>query len=577
MHTFAVWRIMALAPIPSAEKIVRLYAAGELAAELACYHEGPETAEEAFLQHCVELHNARKIDLVAVPSQPAFANVTGHDFFIAQHFYCEAIPKLRADVTALMECCRTLIERAGTDLAAGQPNDAFRLWCQNNPEQGASVIDSARTGDALANRFVTFALQARGDVTTAIDFIQSYDDERRLYGTAALGRMAIEDSSKAQEATAAFGPFLSVNNEDNLRANVLFAAFDILKKHNDAAKASAYVELAAQNAGPGTLHSLAHVVWLHHGLLTAQALGTALRALEAVQPEHQATLRTIDIGLHNLLGTDRAPEALDFLTATLQDGKIEIGVYSTTVSELKRNNRQRRYELIIRWLVSGSMALCASVHNLVDFQDKEPFYASVEPICLTPQQQLFVCRKVIGFLFMRPVACCSIIVSILRAGHLEVIEPATNLLFDPFLLNYGGSARDYLRTIASPDAAYGSVQTALVEYDAYFAGLEATGEIKELHPSDYQRDVLRQRTHDEMREVQKNAQQQSVFFNLVRRSTLLYGKRSLTYVLDHDGSSRAIPMELKSMGVSFEWPRRDILDPVGLDYMLRVYRLEKPE
>ena len=167
------------------------------------------------------------------------------------------------------------------------------------------------------------------------------------------------------------------------------------------------------------------------------------------------------------------------------------------------------------------------------------------------------------------------IVSVLRAGDAEAVGPASDLLFDPFLLSYGGSARDYLKNIPSTDAAYNSIQKALVNDGTYYAGLESTGEIKELHPSDYQRDVLRRRAHDEMRDAQKGAEKQSVLFNMVRRSTLLYGRRSLTYVLDDDGSSRAIALDLQSVGMSFEWPRREIIDPVGLDYMLRVYRGEK--
>jgi hypothetical protein len=575
MHTSAIRKIMARAPIPSAEEIVRLYETGELAAELARYHEGPEETEETFLQRCIELHNDQKIDLIIVPSQPGFTNVAGHEFFTAQHFYCEAIPKLNANVTALMECCRTLIERAGADGAAGQPNEAFRQWCVNNPAERAFVISGARSGEDLAKRFVTFALQAAGDVATAIDFVKSYDDERRLFAMAALGRMTISDASKAQEAIGVLEPFLSIVDDDNLRANSLFAAFDVLKKHNDAEKASAFVELAAKQPGPATLHSLAHVLWLHHKLLTSHAIQTALHALEAVQTDHQGTLRILDIGLHHLLSTNSAASAIDFLTATLRDGKITIESYSTTVSELKRNNRHRLYEIVVRWFLSGSMALCDSVRGLVDFEDKKPFDTSVGPLGLTPLQQIFICRKAIGFLFMRPVACCSIIASVLRAGDAEVVGPATDLLFDPFLLNYGGSARDYLKNIPSTDAAYNSIQKALANDSAYYAGLESVGEIKELHPSDYQRDVLRQRTHDDMRDARKSAENQSVLFNMVHRSTLLYGKRSLTYVLDDDGSSRAIALDLQSIGMSFEWPRREILDPVGLDHMLRVYRVEK--
>jgi hypothetical protein len=107
------------------------------------------------------------------------------------------------------------------------------------------------------------------------------------------------------------------------------------------------------------------------------------------------------------------------------------------------------------------------------------------------------------------------------------------------------------------------------------AGLERTGIIKELHPSDYKREINGRRTEDMMRDAQKAGMQQSVLFNLVHRSTLLYGKRSLTFFAGEDGNSKAVAMDLHSVGMSIEWPRRDILDPVGLDYMIRVYRVEK--
>ena len=566
---------MARVPIPSAEEIVRLYDAGELAAELARYHEGPEGAEETFLQRCIELHNDKKIDLVVVPCQPSFRNITGHDFFTAQHFYCEAIPKLDADVTTLMECCRALIEQAGADGAAGQPNDAFRLWCQNNPAEGALVIGKARSGDDLAKRFVTFALQAAGNVELAIDFVQSYDDERRLFGMAALGRMAIDDSSNAQAATQVLEPYLSRGDDDNLRANALFAAFDVLKKHNDVEKASSFVGAAAKQPGPATLHSLAHVIWLHHKLLTPQAIETALDALQAVQSDHQGTLRLLDIGLHHLLGTDNGPLAVNFLTAKLRDDQITLDSFPTTANELKRDDRQRLYEIIVRWFLSGSIALCDNVTHLVPFDEKRPFDANINSFGLTPAHQVFLSRKAIGFLFTRPVICCSILVSVLRGGDKNVEDAVADLLFEPLLVNYSGSAVEYLKKIAADDPAYAAVHKALERHRAYFAGLEATGLIKELHPSDYERDVVRQRTHDEMRAARKAAERGSVLLSVVHRSTLLYGKRALTYVLDNDGSRRAVALDLHSVGVSFEMPRHNVLDPVGLDFMLRVYRVEE--
>jgi hypothetical protein len=275
------------------------------------------------------------------------------------------------------------------------------------------------------------------------------------------------------------------------------------------------------------------------------------------------------------LDTKSEALALDFLTVKLRDGKLTVENFETTTHELTRGNPQRLYHLIVRWFLSGSIELCSSVSKLVGIDKERAFDTTVQPLGLTVAQQIFLCRKAIGFLFLKPVVCCSIIVSVLRAGDPDVEGPVIDLLFDPILLSYGGDAKEYLKRIFAPDSAYGPIQNALAKDKDYYAGLDATGTIKALHPSDYQRDVERQRTHDMMRSAQKLAESKSVLMSLMHRSTILYGKRSLTYVTDHDGSRRAVAMDLKSFDTSFELPRREILDPVGLDYMIRVYRVEK--
>ena len=267
--------------------------------------------------------------------------------------------------------------------------------------------------------------------------------------------------------------------------------------------------------------------------------------------------------------------ALNFLTTILRDEKITLDSFRTTASELKRNNQQRLYEIIVSWFLSGSTALCDNVTHLIPFDEERPFDANIASFELTPAQQVFLCRKAIGFLFTRPVICCSILVSVLRGGDKDAADEVTDLLFEPMLVNYSGKTIDYLKEIATGDPAYAAVNKALERHQAYFSGLESTGSIKELHPSDYERDVVRQRTYDEMRAAQKAAEHQSVLLSVVHRSTLLYGKRSLTYVLDSDGSRRAVAMDLQSVGVSFEMPRHDVLDPAGLDFLLRVFRVEK--
>ncbi len=566
---------MTLAPVPPTDEIVRLYKAGELSAVLSRHHGVSDGEDDTFIQRCIALHNSRDIDLISVPSQPAFARVTGHAFFTAQHFYCEAIPKLKTSVMALMECCRILIDQAGVDLAAAQPNGAFRAWCRNNPDGGAAVIREARAGNELAKQFVTFSLQAAGDIESTIDFVESYADDRRLYGIMALADMPFPDAEAALNAIAVLEPFVADSDDDHVRINALLAAFGVLKKHNDAETARRLIDAASREPGPETLHGLAQILCMHHASLNGWALRTVLLALEAINPEHLGTVRILDMGLRQLLGTDNETQALDFLTKKLQDEKLTAESFKTTVHELTHGNPQRLYEMIIRWFLSGSIALCNNVNEVVGLGKERAFDTTALLLDLTPVQQIFLCRKAIGFLFTKPVICCSIIVSILRVDDRNIEDPVTELLFDPILLSYGGDTREYLKCVPATDPAYGPIQNALAKADEFYAGLDATGTIKELHPSDYQRDVVRQCVYDEMQEARKLAESKSVLLSLVHRSTILYGKRSLTYVTDYDGSQRAVAIDLKQFRTSVELPRREILDPIGLDYMLRVYRAER--
>ncbi len=565
---------MALAPVPSPAETVRLYQVGGLAAELARHHEY-EGDEDPFIAQCVDLHNKGDIDLVAVATTAAFAAINGHSFFAAQHQYCVAIPKLQTDATTLMACCSALVKQAGSDGAAGEPYGAFQTWCAANLDQAHSVVARARDGDAQAKEFVSFALRSTNDSDTAIQFVQCYSDERRIAGMHALRHMRYADAAAAHSAVSVLEPFLASGTDDNVRVNALLAAFDILKMHPDMAIAARIVAAAIVDARPSMLFGLAQVIWLHQRLVDDAVLGQALATLQGLPPESSGAVRILDMALHNFVGTPRESLALDFLTERLRGGMLNLENFGTTAHSLRRGDPERLYRLVVRWLLSGSSPLCNAANDLVGVDRERAFHTTAAPLALSSVQHLFLCRKAIGYLFLKPVVCCSIIVSVLRTSTPEVAEEITELLFDPLLLNYGGETKDYLKSLVETDPAYPFVQKAMAKEEAFHKELDATGTIKELHPSEYQRDVVWQRTRDEMRGAQELAEKQSILINLVHRSTILYGKRSLTYVSDPDGNRRAVAIDLKSIGASFELPRHEILDPVGLDYMLRVFRVEK--
>jgi hypothetical protein len=105
--------------------------------------------------------------------------------------------------------------------------------------------------------------------------------------------------------------------------------------------------------------------------------------------------------------------------------------------------------------------------------------------------------------------------------------------------------------------------------------LSINATIKVLLPSSYQRGAVRQKHYVTGREIRKQAERQSVFFGLVQHSTLLYGRKAIAYVRGAD--EPPVSMEMKTMSAGFEMPRLQIIDPVGLDWLLRVFRVSKPK
>jgi len=178
----------------------------------------------------------------------------------------------------------------------------------------------------------------------------------------------------------------------------------------------------------------------------------------------------------------------------------------------------------------------------------------------------------LGWLFTNEVVAASVLVACLRGCDPVTAKTIGELLFDPLLVNYSGKARDYLKTIKKGDTAYGPVKAALKAADVFIKGLKIDPQIKELRPSEYQYSVERRHAHDWMQKVQKDAEKRSVFFNLVHRSVLLYGRRSITYVPEPGNKRRPMRMDMHSFSHSFELPRCEIVDPVGLSIMLLALR-----
>jgi hypothetical protein len=320
---------------------------------------------------------------------------------------------------------------------------------------------------------------------------------------------------------------LETKSDDLLIANALMAGFDVAQKANLMASPDllAIVTRASQSPGPQTIHTCARVLWVHKGL-TDQHVLLLLQALHAVDPSHAGTIEELDNGLGTLLDTPHAEQAIEYLATRLAalEEKLSLANFDAFSGKLLKGPQERFGRVVVSWLLSGHRVLCEGLSHLLGREDQKakPINVALLDFNLSPFQQIFLCRKAVGYFFLQPVVAGSIVVSVLRTCSDEIRSAIQELLFDPLLLNYGGEYRNYLQAIDTTDPAHPAVQSVLKRGNDYWTEIESVGQIKELRPSERERQVERLRMRDQMREVQKGAEKASILMSLVKRSVLLY-------------------------------------------------------
>ena len=533
------------------------------------------------ISKCAELHNEGEIDLIALIQSPNFERIDANRFFARQYFYSEVIPLLNATPRDMMKCVKALVEKGGQDFAAGLPNAAFRKWCSADLSRAAAVIESSEADDPLACDFLPFALAAGNMVQQAIRIADAYRDERRVRAIVALSSIDYADLDSATAALGALKRAMDDRVDDVLYANILIAALGIAEKANSGLvdKVSEIVKAVCTAPGPQTQYCCAHAISANSSVLNPAILDSLFGALASIPPELKGTLRALDNGLLKLLGTAFADEAIAFIAKFLTDaeGTVALADFPGLGNNLVTGPHGRFHRTLVRWMLSGKRPLCEGLAHLVNMARKRDLFfdMSMHDFELTPQQKIFLCKKAIGYFFVQPVIAASILVAVLRDCDNEVATAVSDLLFDPLLINYRGELKDYLESIPQADPAAKPVRAALDAGSQYLSGLRSTGLIRELLPAEHRRQIERMRLREQSREIHKQAREQSVFHNLVHRVVLLYGRRSLTYVGLPGETGRPIEMQLHAHTFSQELPQMEMVDPIGLDYMLRVFRAER--
>lgn len=529
------------------------------------------------LEHVVTLHNAGQIDLLEIVNWPAWAGITSRSFFSVQQYLNRAIPQIDAPLDRILAFISALVEKGGNEGAALIPYDTLRQWFQQRPDQARAVCTQAQSAKFES---LLCAVQGLGDIPTAQALVVSLEGVQQRAVIDALARIRHPTSEARAQTIDLLDQEVTRRSDDELRGAVLNALtllFNVSQALIDD-KALTLVKRVLGEGGANTLCHAARALLGSRAIMTPNLRTALLEALLQVDPEQHGTINLLDLGLSELVRAGDGKEAVDFLTKLLdrRDFEVPFTQFDSFCSGLFGSGPTVLGYAMGRWLSSGKGPLCLAIEAVFSQQGlvQKPVDLDLSGAGLSDEDAYFACRKAIGFLFIHPIVIACFHIATLRVVDAEHGEAILELLFDPLLTNFGGTVHEHLSAVAETDPLYAQVRTVLARGDAYVEGLRV-GDIKELWPPEQHKMLEYHRRSDEMRDIMKGAHKRSIFADIVTRSTLLYGNRSISYVEGPDGERRRFDMELHSQGITQEWPRTETIDPVGLQEMLFSLRIER--
>lgn len=576
--------------VSNQENLLKSYEAGNFLETLYACLTADHDARGALALDLVALHNEGLIDVVGAFESLSNKSSNGPDFFLTRHVFEKALPSLDAPALSVMRCVLQLYRDAGQDLAAGAIINGYVDFCANQPSRLREALTEIEAHPNEYADLLTATLSAGFRVDNpyyleqAIRLCEGESIELKKGAVFSLGNLNLPPgNAMSDSAIAALERSAIVEVDDQILARLVKPAFMLLQKEKaQEHRIVSLLMIALTKGGEYTLHAASEVFGFYTSEISASLLEILFSHFARVQPTNKGTLNNIDYGISHLLNKENPDRAIQFLEDLLlaYPNDLTMGVFDDAAREILGNNALIS-KVLTRWFLRGNRVLCEGVHIIVSSHHHDGLPLEIDPSELKSPNtvhMVLLARKAIGYLFMQQICVASILISLMRhATEDETLEILGTLLFDPLLLNYTGKTREYViqQSRRESGKVKQALDNALKAIDDYLNNLRAVGDLAALHPSEAQREAYYRHSSRLIAKSMKDAESKSVFLQLVSKSVLLYGRKSINYVYGADGQSHRTEIPLKSHGIEMEFPRMENLDPFGLDYMLRVFRNER--
>jgi hypothetical protein len=528
-----------------------------------------------------ELHNAGLINLASDQNLSAIDALVHNDFWNVIHPLDKAIPNLNCSYLDVLNLVYRLVRKAGSDGAAGLPNLSLVAWSKSNPAKAREIVNGVKELNELCLAHGVFAVIGLGDEALAFELIRQSNTSIIAVGLRALGRMETVSVSGIREGVNDAFDVIERQTDAALRVAAIEAAFSLWEKPgpSEPHRQREFIDAIGKGGDTTELSMLSAMLFYHDKGLPKESIDQVLGLLETLPSNSAATLSNLD---HAINGKD---DRWDF--------KRVVRVFATCIPRLDEKARKKDHYsfsewvwgnpdhssyLFAEWLSGGEFSLCSFLAELLGAGTKGAgVWVSKPHLPPSADDQIFLARKCIGFLWHHEVTAASILLSIVRYGQIKARAEAENLLFDPLLLSYGGDLRVFLEAQRANASRHISECTKrlISKHDAHIAGLETTQDLVELRPSIEHRRAVAMKDRDRNRDIQKRAHERSIFASLMTHYTLLYGRKSFSIIRGAEGKKQPNISALSEFSHSVELPRLMVMDPVGFNATIAFFRAMK--
>ena len=555
----------------------------------ACSQEGQEGRDALHIE-LVALHNDGLIDVVAAFKDLKNESSTRPDFFLTRSIFEKALPHLNAPVPAVMQCVLQLYRSAGQDMTAGKIIASFVDFCAKDTSRPSDALREIEADPGSFCDLLVATISAGSRINNpqylaeAIRLSEHENIELRRQAVSSMGRLNWPEGTLVPDKVLdTLEKSVKTESDGQFLAGCVKLAFALLQQ--DSAQEQRVVELitdALSKGGEYTLRVASEIFRFNAKKIPTSLLNVLFSKFKRINPTNQGILDNIDHGISDLLKRDSPDQGILFFEDLLlaQPDTLTLEIFDSVAEEIYQNKALFN-KVLTRWLLRGENVLCEGLDTIVSSHHGENLQLDIDPEELeSPDivQVIFIARKAIGYFFFKPITVASILISLMRlTTDEEILKELGKLLFYQVLLSFTGSACEYVKKQSKQEAgrAKQTIENALQKIEEYLEKIRSVGILPALHPSNAQREAHHRHISRIMEESMNDAEAQSVFFNLIRKTVLLYGRKAINYVYDGGGEPRRMETPLKSHRTEMEFPRMENIDPYGLYYMLRVFKAEK--